>query len=162
MFARVGVEHMALMIPITAVIGSFVIAVVAIIVDGKKKDRLHQERLVAIEKGYPLPEPEEKKEKPVYATRRAWGLVWAGLGLALTIALAANPEAAEVNAWGWGLLPMFIGLGLLVAGHLDKKEWDKRRSEERLEAAPRGPIKPIVPPAPTPPAPPVEPPAPHE
>jgi hypothetical protein len=59
---------------------------------------------------------------------------------------------------------MFIGLGLLVAGHLDKKEWDKRRSEERLEAAPRGPIKPIVPPAPTPPAPsqPTEPPAPHE
>lgn len=155
---------MALMIPITAVIGSFVIAIVAIIVDGKKKDRIHQERLVAIEKGYPLPEPEEKKEKPVYATRRAWGLVWAGLGLALTIALAANPEAAEVNAWGWGLLPMFIGVGLLVAGHLDKKEWDKRRSEDRLDAGNGGATGPFGPgglPAPRPPAPPA-PPAPHE
>jgi hypothetical protein len=145
---------MALMIPITAVIGSFVIAVVAIIVDGKKKDRMHKERLVAIEKGYPLPEPEEKKEKPVYATRRAWGLVWAGLGLALTIALAANPEAAEVNAWGWGLLPMFIGVGLLVAGHLDKKEWDKRRIEERNDPAPIRPYVPGGPPAPNPPPPP--------
>ena len=149
---------MALMIPISAVIGSFVIAVVAIIVDGKKKDRIHQERLVAIEKGYPLPEPEEKKEKPVYATRRAWGLVWAGLGLALTIALAANPEAAEVNAWGWGLLPMFIGVGLLVAGHLDKKEWDKRRLEEINNPAPVKSYGPGSPPAPNPPPPP----APHE
>ena len=151
---------MALMIPITAVIGSFVIAIVAIIVDGKKKDRIHKERLVAIEKGYPLPEPEEKKEKPVYATRRAWGLVWAGLGLALTIALAANPEAAEVNAWGWGLLPMFIGVGLLVAGHLDKKEWDKRRTEERLDPTPKVPVGPFG--HTGPPAPPEEPRAPHE
>lgn len=114
--------------------------IVAIVVDGRKKDLAHKERLFALEKGLPLPEPPEKQEKPVYATRRAWGLMWFGLGLALTIALAANPDAADVNAWGWGLIPTFIGAGLMIAGHLDKKEWDKRRAEEKPLAS--GPADP--------------------
>jgi hypothetical protein len=67
------------------------------------------------------------------------------LGLALTIALAANPDAAEVNAWGWGLIPTFVGAGLLIAGHLDKKEWDKRREDEKSDSA--GPAGPGGPPA---------------
>jgi hypothetical protein len=57
-------------------------------------------------------------------------LVWLGLGLALTIALAANPDAADVNAWGWGLIPLFIGVGLIIASVLDKKEFDKRKQGE--------------------------------
>ena len=106
-----------------------------IVYSQSKKELVHKERLFALEKGLPLPEPPEKKEKPVYATRRAWGLVWFGMGLALTIALAANPEAADVNAWGWGLIPTFIGAGLLVAGYLDKREWYQHRLEEKPEEA---------------------------
>ena len=150
MFATVGPEHIAVMIPIVAILGTFAIVVVAIVVEGRKKDLMHKERLFALEKGLPLPEPPEKEEKPVYSTRRAWGLVWLGLGLALTIALAANPDAADVNAWGWGLIPTFIGAGLLIAGHLDKKEWDKRRQDEKSSAT--GPVGTGGPPAP--PAPP--------
>jgi hypothetical protein len=123
---------------------------VAIVVEGRKKDLMHKERLFALEKGLPLPEPPEKEEKPVYSSRRAWGLVWLGLGLALTVALAANPDAAEVNAWGWGLIPTFIGAGLLIAGLLDKKEWEKRRENEQTNST--GPVGPGGPPAP--PAPP--------
>jgi hypothetical protein len=140
MFASIQPEHIAVMIPIVAVLGTFAVVVVAIVVEGRKKELVHKERLFALEKGLPLPEPPEKKEKPVYATRRAWGLVWFGMGLATTVALAFNPAAADVNAWGWGLIPTFIGAGLLVAGFLDKREWDQRRLEEKPEEA--GPASP--------------------
>lgn len=131
MFANIGPEHIAVMIPIVAILGTFAVVVVAIIVEGRKKDLQHKERLVALEKGLPLPEPPEKESKPVHSIRRAWGLVWLGLGLALTIALAVNPDAADVNAWGWGLIPLFIGVGLIIASVLDKKEFEKRKHEEQ-------------------------------
>jgi len=140
MFANVSPEHIAVMIPIVAVLGTFAVVVVAIVVEGRKKDLQHKERLFALEKGLPLPEPPEKETKPVHATRRAWGFVWFGLGLALTIALAANPDAAEVNAWGWGLIPLFIGVGLVAASILDKKEFEKRMS-----ATDSGPVAPPSP-----------------
>lgn len=139
MFANVGPETIAVLIPIVAILGTFAIVIVAIVVEGRKKEAIHRERMFALEKGLPLPELPEKQEKPVYSSRRAWGLVWFGLGLALTIALAVNPDSAEVNAWGWGLMPTFIGVGLIIAGHLDKKEWDKRREEESRAAVPDGP-----------------------
>lgn len=163
MFAAVEPQQIAVMIPIVAILGTFAVVVVAIVVEGRKKDLVHKERLIALEKGLPLPEPPEKPVKPVYSTRRAWGLVWLGLGLALTIALAANPEAADVNAWGWGLIPTFIGAGLLIAGLLDKKEWDERRAKEESAVGSSGPPPPAAPPAPpAPPAPsdPSDPPAP--
>ena len=155
MFANIGPQTIAVMIPIVAILGTFAIVIVAIVVEGRKKDLAHKERLFALEKGLPLPEPPEKKERPVYATRRAWGLVWLGLGLALTIALAVNPDAAEVSAWAWGLIPTFIGAGLLIAAVLDKKEWEQRRDED--DGGEKGSPRPAA----APPAPPA-PPAPHE
>ena len=130
MFASISPEHIAVMIPIVAILGTFALVIVAIVIEGRKKDLAHKERLFALEKGLPLPEPPEKKEKPIYSTRRAWGLVWFGLGLALTIGLGTNPAASDVNAWAWGLIPTFIGGGLLIAAFLDKKEWEQRRTEE--------------------------------
>jgi hypothetical protein len=154
LFANVQPETIAIMIPIVAILGTFAIVIVAIVVEGRKKDLAHKERLFALEKGLPLPELPEKKEKPVYATRRAWGLVWFGLGLAVTIGLATNPESSEVNAWAWGLIPTFIGAGLLIAAVLDKKEWEQRRSEEEVQMGTKPPSQTAA----APPAPP----APHE
>jgi hypothetical protein len=148
--ANIRPETVAIFIPIVAILGTFAIVIVAIVVEGRKKDLAHKERLFALEKGLPLPELPEKKEKPVYSTRRAWGLVWLGLGLALTIGLATNPESSEVNAWAWGLIPTFIGAGLLIAAMLDKKEWEKRRQEE--EEGPKAPSYSAAA-SPTPPAP---------
>jgi hypothetical protein len=139
MFANIGPEQIAVMIPIVAILGTFVVVIVAIIMEGRKKDLQHKERLFALEKGLPLPDPPEKETKPVHSTRRAWGLVWAGLGLALTIALAANPDAADVRAWGWGLIPLFIGVGLLIAATLDKKEFERRQQEKTGNAGPPAP-----------------------
>jgi hypothetical protein len=130
MFANIGPEHIAVMIPIVFLLGAALVIAVAIVMQGRKKDLDHKERLLALEKGLPLPEPPEKETRPVHATRRSWGLVWAGIGLALTIALAVNPDSADVNAWAWGLIPLFIGTGLLIAAILDKKEWERMRAEK--------------------------------
>jgi hypothetical protein len=130
MFASIRPETIAVMIPIVAVLGTFAVVIVAIVTEGRKKHLVHQERLVALEKGLPLPEEPEQEKKPVHSKRRAWGLAWLGLGLALTIALALNPDAAEVRAWGFALIPLFIGLGLVVASVLDKKEYEERLRRE--------------------------------
>jgi hypothetical protein len=130
MFANVGPETIAVMIPIVFLLGAALVISVAIVMAGRKKDLEHKERLVALEKGMPLPDPPEKETRPVHAARRAWGLVWVGLGLALTIGLATNPNSAEVNAWAWGLIPLFIGVGLMIASILDKKEFEERRNRE--------------------------------
>ena len=114
------------MIPIVFLLGAALVISIAIVMAGKKKDLDHRERLVALEKGLPLPEPPEREMKPVHAVRRAWGLVWTGIGLGVTIGLATNPDAAEVHAWAWGLIPLFMGAGLLIASVLDKKEFEER------------------------------------
>ena len=105
MFASIGPQTIAVMIPIVAILGTFAIVIVAIVVEGRKKDLAHKERLFALEKGLPLPELPEKKERPVYATRRAWGLVWLGLGLALTIALALL--IVFIAVWGFRMLRQY-------------------------------------------------------
>jgi hypothetical protein len=141
MFASISPEHIAVMIPIVAVLGTFAVVIVAVIVEGRKKDLVHKERLFALEKGLPLPEPPDKETKPVHATRRAWGLVWLGLGLALIIALALNPDSAHVKAWGFALIPLFIGIGLVVASVLDKREFEQRKLAEEKH----GPVDPPMP-----------------
>jgi hypothetical protein len=140
MFANIGPESIAVLIPIVFILGAALVISVAIVMQGRKKDLDHKERLVALEKGLPLPEPPEKETRPVHATRRSWGLVWAGIGLALTIALAVNPDSSDVNAWAWGLIPLFIGTGLLIAAIMDKKEFEKmRRDRESGSSAPPAP-----------------------
>ena len=124
MFADISPEHLAVFIPIISVLGGVCIAIAAIIVSGRKKDLEHKERLIAMEKGIPLPEPEPEEKKPVHSARRASGLVMFGIGLGVTIGLWTTPDAED--AWGWGLIPLLIGVGLIVASILDKKEYDER------------------------------------
>ncbi len=108
MFASIEPEHIAVLIPVVAVLGGICIAITGIIAAGRKKELEHKERLVSIEKGIPLPEPEQEIRKPVHSARRAGGLVMLGIGIALTIALWATPGAEDT--WGWGLVPLFIGM----------------------------------------------------
>lgn len=125
LFGRVEAETIALAIPILVVMGGILIAITAIIMHGRRKDLEHRERLIAMEKGLPIPaEPAPVKERPKYSNRRANGLVLTGIGIALTIAMWVEDGA---DSGVWGLIPLFIGIGLLVAGHLDKAEWDRER-----------------------------------
>jgi hypothetical protein len=101
---------------------------------GRRKDLEHRERVIAMEKGLPIPEPVPVKERPKYSNRRANGLVLTGIGVAVTIAMWVEDGS---STGVWGLIPLFIGIGLLVAGHLDKTEWE--REQRKLENQ-RGPM----------------------
>jgi cadmium resistance protein CadD (predicted permease) len=129
-FGYIGPETIAIFIPIIAVLGGVLIAITAIIVGGRKKDQEHQERLRAMEKGIPLPDPPEKEVKKTYSGRRAGGLVLSGIGLALWIAIS-TAEGTEEGVWG--LIPLFIGVGLLIAAFFDKREYDREQAEKKLQ-----------------------------
>jgi hypothetical protein len=109
------------MIPIFTVFGAVLIVIAAIFVRGRNKDLEHRERIIALEKGIPLPEPPEKLPKPVHSARRAWGLVMTGIGIALIIGLATT-DGAE-GTWGWGFMPLAMGVALLIAARFDKREY---------------------------------------
>ena len=135
-FATIGPEHIAIFIPILAVTGGVLIAITAVIIGGRKKDLEHRERIAAMEKGIPLPEPPPERRKPVHSIRRASGLVMAGIGLSLWIALSVAVGGREGV---WGLIPLFFGLGLIIASVLDKREYEaerKRIDDERQSQAP--------------------------
>jgi len=127
-FSSIEPDAIALSIPILAVCGGVLIAITAIIVGGRKKEQEHRERLVAMEKGIIPPAPPEEVERPKYSSRRANGLVMTGIGLALTIAMSV---ANGIDSGVWGLIPLFIGIGLLIAGSIDKREFDEKERAAR-------------------------------
>lgn len=125
-FGWVDAEVVAVFIPILGVLGGCLIAITAVIMNGRRKELEHRERILAMEKGLPVPSPTTVEiDRPKYSGRRANGLVLTGIGLALTIALTA--EEGFTDGGMWGLIPMFIGIGLLIAGMLDKREWEAER-----------------------------------
>ena len=131
LFGDIGPEVVAIFIPIIAVLGGVAIAIAAVVTAGKKKELEHRERIAALEKGLPLPEaPPEPIKRPAFAGRRAAGLVIFGFGIALTIGISV----AETFQEGvWGLLFIFVGIGLLIAAFLDKREYMAEKEEKKLE-----------------------------
>ncbi len=127
LFAWIDPEVVAIFIPILAVLGGAFIAVTAVIMNGRRKELEHRERILAMEKGITPPQPPVEVERPKFSSRRANGLVMTGIGLALTIAMWS---AGGDNAGMWGLIPLFIGIGLLIAGALDKKEYDAQQRRQ--------------------------------
>jgi hypothetical protein len=118
----------ALTIPIIIIFGGIAVAITAIIMSGRKKELLHKERLISIEKGIQLPAEPVKVEKPKYGGTRTAGLVIFLVGFALTIALFATEGSEGV----WGLLPMAMGAGLLIGAHLEKQEYERRAGQRDL------------------------------
>lgn len=131
LFGDIGPEMVAVFIPIIAVLGGCAIAVAAVVTAGKKKELEHRERLAALEKGIPLPEaPPQPLKRPAYSGRRAAGLIIFGFGIALTIGISVS-ESFEEGVWG--LLFIFVGIGLLIAAFLDKREYEAEKREKQLE-----------------------------
>lgn len=127
-FALLRPETLAIMIPITAILGGIAVAIVAIIMAARKKELEHKERLTAIDKGMDIPQPKEKEKRPAYLNMRPWGLVLSCLGVALTVALWV---AGEAIAGVWGFLPLAMGVGLLIAAALEKNETEQKKSGDR-------------------------------
>lgn len=116
---EINPEVVAISIPIIFVIGAIAITITALILDAGRKDRKHRERLLAMEKGIELPEDPIKTSPPRYLAMRAWGFVFTFLGIALVIGITG---AAGIRYGVWGLTQLSIGVALLVAAHLEKKE----------------------------------------
>ena len=94
----------------------------------EKMTLVHQERMKAIEKGVPLPEfPELSEEAKMQQFDRIftppklnprWPIgvgalvVMGGLGYLVAAKLSNDPDLAKT--WSMGLIPMFIGFGLVL------------------------------------------------
>jgi hypothetical protein len=139
MHSWISPSLLGVLIPFLFIAGAIVIAIVAIIIQGRNKDLEHRERLLAMEKGIPLPEPvvkervkeikKVKPQRPIHSLRRAWGLVFIGIGLALFIILAS---ITELKYGTWGALPLFIGFGLVLGAALDKRDYEAREKLKGL------------------------------
>ena len=121
-------ETVAIMIPIITVMGGVLIAIVAIIVEAKKKELVHKERLVAMEKGIEIPQPPKEPERPAYLKNRSAGLVITLLGIALVIAIWV-PAGAVGGVWGF--VPLAIGIGLLISSALERREIEDKETRGR-------------------------------
>jgi hypothetical protein len=94
----------------------------------RRIERVHKERLMAMEKGIPLPELpeyEEPNRRPLLEEaigsiriNPRWPLgigalsIMAGIGVSL--ALRLSQEDYHYRVWSFGLIPVFVGLGLML------------------------------------------------
>ena len=123
LFGFLTPEVFAITIPLLSIFGGVAIAIVAIIMAGRKKELAHKERLLAMEKGMEIPVEPRDEKRPAYLSNRSSGLVLTLLGVALTIALfAVSGKVGGV----WGLLPMAVGIGLLISSSLEKREIESK------------------------------------
>ncbi|MDD3642380.1 MAG: DUF6249 domain-containing protein [Candidatus Krumholzibacteria bacterium] len=110
----------AILIPIVAVLGTFAVIIVAIVVEGREKEQKHRERLIAMEKGLPVPEEPVKKKPPRFLAIRAWGLVFFLIGVATFIGITAE---AGIRHGVWGLMPLGLGAALLLAAYMERRDY---------------------------------------
>lgn len=126
-------------IPIVSIIGGFSLGGffwwMVIRAQVRARELLHIERQAAIARG--LPPPDEPPERPaesggglVKAAPEAsgkelgTGLFWLLIGLGMIVALRiVNPAS---TSWGWGVIPVALGLAYLVGFALSS--WLARRS----------------------------------
>ena len=129
--AAITPEVFAMTIPLLSIMGGVLIAITAIIMSGRKKELKHKERITAMEKGIELPSESPKPvPKPKFQGTRRGGLVMTLIGLSLTIAIWT---VAGADGGVWGLIPLAIGVGLLIAGNLERKEYERERSLQERE-----------------------------
>jgi hypothetical protein len=103
----------ALLIPILAVIGGVALAVISIMTKSREEELKHKERIIAMEKGIPIPE-EPREEKPSKSMRHlTGGLVLTFLGLAFILLRFVAGNEGALTA---GVIIIAIGLALLLAG----------------------------------------------
>jgi hypothetical protein len=136
----------AMFIPIVAIAGGFLVAIVRTRGQQQVAEWAMKERIAAIEKGLdpatlPAPptvgDPEELAQRALSPRERALEMsqglfiggaitCFSGLGLAVMFVLM---DVGPRNLWAVGLLAIFVGAGLLVSGGLVRhgaEEFDPR------------------------------------
>ena len=119
------------LIPIVFLIGAFAVGIVAMILNGRAKERRHRERMFLAEKGMDIPselyevQKQEVKENG-YKGGRIWliilGLLCIFIGLSVMIMLFARGEPQDATG---GIVPIGIGVAFLIS------EWIVRRMAEK-------------------------------
>lgn len=112
-------EVLAIAIPILMTVGICAAIITAIVIKGRQKELEHQERMSAMDKGIPIPEPPKVVKRPAYKSLRVWGLVLGAIGLAAIIGITAE---AGIRHGLWGGVPLLAGMAFLVAANLEKSE----------------------------------------
>ena len=121
-------DTLAVMIPITAIMGGIAVAIVGIIMGSRRKELEHKERIIAMEKGIAIPEPPKVECRPTYQSNRTGGFVMTLIGIALTVALWT---VAGATGGVWGFVPLAIGIGLLISSAIEKKEHEANDIRKR-------------------------------
>jgi hypothetical protein len=115
----ISAEVVAVFIPILIVLGFFAAAITSIVISGKHKELAHRERIIAMEKGIPVPEIPKVEKRPMYLRLRVWGLVFTFIGIALVITIWVT---AGIRAGIWGLLGVAIGAAMLISARREMNE----------------------------------------
>ena len=116
-----GPQQLVFVIPIVAIVMGIGIAMLAVVVDYRKKRDMfalhHKERMAAIEKGMELPPlPPEffedgRRRRPRHPSDSLRsGLVLLFIGIAVTAAMYQSAP----DAYLWGVVPGAIGLAFLL------------------------------------------------
>lgn len=118
-----GIEHMALMIPILGIVLGVGIAIIAIVTSHREKQKRvelrHRERLAAIEKGVELtPDPEPDAGVKKSSTLKS-GLSGVFVGAVLYFAL---DRVASEDVALFGLVPAALGLATLISYFVENRK----------------------------------------
>ena len=111
------IQAMALLIPILSVAVSFGALIVFIVVWYRRRihevDCRHKERMAAIEKGLELPPESLPQTEPVPPRSRYLlrGLIWLGVGLAITF---GGHDWLQAPIGGAGWIPVAVGVAYLI------------------------------------------------
>ena len=111
------IQAMALLIPILSVTVSFGALIVFIVVWYRRRihevDCRHKERMAAIEKGLELPPESLPQTEPVPPRSRYLlrGLIWLGVGLAITF---GGHDWLQAPIGGAGWIPVAVGAAYLI------------------------------------------------
>ena len=116
-----GFDLLAFIFGVIFTFGTPVILVALILFYRLRRTRLlHQTIMALVEKGQPIPEallsPEPKRKRSDLRTGII--LIAVGLGLALFF-FASQGFVGLGDAWGVGIIPLFIGIGFVIAWKLE-------------------------------------------
>ncbi len=120
-------DYSDIVIPLTLFIGGTIIAVVAMLLRAKRSQNEHKERLLALEKGLPVPPPAFppiRKRNPYL-----WGFVLMAFGLAISIGMLNEGDPD----WVYGGVFFFPGAAILIANLLHQR--DLKREEKPEESS---------------------------
>ena len=102
----------------------------------KRSQMEHEERMLAMEKGIPLPvRPVDKVRNPY-----KWPIVLIAVGVAMLIGMIYDGN----DSWAWGFLPLLTGIGMIISHRYMQRD---RKSQ------PGDWLTPPTPPTPPPPPP---------